>query len=165
MDLVTDRLFRHMAWANAYVFDCLATLTDEQLQLTARNDDWSAASILEHISGASARYADLLDGLGKTAITLPHNSAEVLALKEITSAIDIRMREAAKKPEGFVEFIHAWEGTLIHRARQTILSQMIHHATEHRAQIAGIFASHGIKVVDLDAIDLWAFADFEGVGD
>lgn len=152
-----------MAWANAYVFDCLATLTDEQLQLTARNDDWSAASILEHISGASAWYADLLDGLGETATTLPHNSAEVLALKEITFAIDVRMREAAKKPEGFVEYTR--EGRLIRRARQTILSQMIHHATEHRAQIAGIFASHGIKVVDLDEIDLWAYADYEGLGD
>ena len=163
MDLVTDRLFRHMTWANAYVFDRLATLTDEQLQLTARNDDWSAASILEHISGASARYAEVLDGLGDTETTVPCNSAEVLTLKEITSTIDARMRVAAKTPEGFVEYTR--QDRLIRRARQTILAQIIHHATEHRAQIAGIYASHGMKVVDLDEIDLWAFANFEDVGD
>ena len=163
MELVTDRLFRHMTWANAYVFDCLATLTDEQLQLTARNDDWSAASILEHISGASARYADVLDGLGETATTVPCNSAEVLALKQLTITIDARMRQSAKTPEGFVEYTR--QDRLIRRARQTILAQIIHHATEHRAQIAGIYASHGMKVVDLDEIDLWAFADYEGLGD
>jgi uncharacterized damage-inducible protein DinB len=163
MDSLTDRLFRHMAWANAYVFDCLATLTDEQLLMVAPNDDWSAASILGHISGASARYADALDGLGITKTTVPRNSAEVLALKEITATIDARMREAAKTPDGFTEYTR--EGRLIRRARQTILSQMIHHATEHRAQIAGIYASHGMKVVDLDEIDHWALATFEGVGD
>ena len=53
----------------------------------------------------------------------------------------------------------------IRRSRQTILVQAIHHADEHRAQIAGIFASHGIKVIDLDEIDLWEFANFEGLGD
>ena len=152
-----------MTWANAYVFDCLSVVTDEQLLMVAPNDDWTAASILEHLSGASARYADVLDGLGNTEMTVPRNSAEVLALKEITSTIDARMRVAAKTPEGFVEYTR--EDRLIRRARQTILAQIIHHATEHRAQIAGIFASHGMKVVDLDEIDLWAFANYEGVGD
>jgi hypothetical protein len=45
------------------------------------------------------------------------------------------------------------------------LTQAIHHATEHRAQIAGIFANHGLKVIDLDAIDMWEFANYEGLGD
>ena len=44
-------------------------------------------------------------------------------------------------------------------------TQSIYHATEHRAQLAGIFANHGLKVIDLDAIDLWEFADYEGLGD
>lgn len=163
MDPLVDRLFRHMAWANAYVFDCLSRLTSEQLLMAAPNDDWSAVSILGHLSEASARYSNVLDGLGNTETTVPQNSAEVLALKEITATIDARMREAAKTPEGFVEFTR--EDRLIRRARQTILAQIIHHATEHRAQIAGIFASHGMKFVDLDEIDLWAFANYEGLGD
>lgn len=150
-----------MAWANAYVFDCLATLTGEQLLLTAPHDDWTAASILEHLT--SARYADLLDGLGYTPTNIPKNSTDVLSLKVLSGAFDARLRESAKHPEGMVEFQR--EGRYIRRARQTILAQSIHHATEHRAQIAGIFSSHGMKVVDLDAIDLWEFADFEAVGD
>ena len=77
---------------------------------------------------------------------------------------DQRLREAAKNPVGFVEFTR-WDGKEIRRNRETILTQSIHHATEHRAQIAGIFANHGLKVIDLDAIDLWEFANYEGLGD
>lgn len=161
MDALTDRFFRHMAWANGYLFDCLATLNEEQLLLTAPDDDWTAASILEHLT--ASRYANLLDGLGYTETTVPKNSSEVLALKELSSTFDARLRESAKRPDGYVEFTR--DGRQIRRARQTILAQSIHHATEHRAQIAGIFASHGMKIVDLDAIDLWEFANFEAVGD
>ena len=50
------------------------------------------------------------------------------------------------------------------RARSTVLAQAIHHATEHRAQIAGALAAHGIDAIDLDALDLWEFADAEGRG-
>ena len=50
------------------------------------------------------------------------------------------------------------------RARSTILGQAIHHATEHRAQIAGALATNGIDVIDLDALDVWAYADAEGLG-
>jgi len=161
MNLLVDRLFRHMAWANSYVFDCLAKLPPEQLKLTAPNDEWTAAEILEHLT--SSRYADLLDGQGYTPTTVPTNSSEVLALKELSAGFDARLRVAAHEVEGFVEFQR--DERTIRRSRQTILAQAIHHATEHRAQIAGIYASHGMKVVDLDEIDLWAFANHEGLGD
>lgn len=150
-----------MAWANNYAFDCLAKLSDEQLLLTAPNDDWSAASILEHLTGS--RYADLLDGKGYTETAVPTNSAEVLALKELSAGFDARLREAAKNVDGYVEFQR--DERVIRRARQTVLAQAIHHATEHRAQIAGIFSAHGMKVLDLDEVDLWSFANYEGLGD
>ena len=50
------------------------------------------------------------------------------------------------------------------RARSTILGQAIHHATEHRAQIAGALATNGIDAIDLDALDVWAYGDAEGLG-
>ncbi len=163
MDVIIDRLFRHLAWANAYVFDQIASQSDASLKLTAPNDDWSVGEILEHLTAAADRYADRLDNKGDTPTEVPATSAEVRALKELSATSDARLREAAKSPVGFVEFQR--EGRTIRRNRETILTQAIHHATEHRAQIAGIFANHGMKVIDLDAIDLWSFADHEGVGD
>ena len=161
MDVVTDRLFRHLAWANNYVFDKIAEQPEEHLKLCAPNDTLSVADILEHLT--ASRYADLLDGTGDIPTQVPSNKAEVLALKELSHSFDVRLRESAKHPNGFVEFQRG-ERT-IRRNRETILTQCIHHATEHRAQIAGIFANHGLKVIDLDAIDMWEFANYEGLGD
>ena len=161
MNSLTDRFFRHLAWANSYVFDQMAQLSEAELLLTAPKDDWSAAAILEHLIPPG--YAHRLDGLGRVETFTPKNSLEVIALKEISSALDARLRESAKTPDGFIEY--TIEGKVIRRARQTVLAQSIHHATEHRAQIAGIYASQGMKIIDLDSIDLWGFADYEGLGD
>lgn len=161
MDLVTDRLFRHLAWANSYVFEKMSHCTPEQLTLCAPNDNWSAAEILEHLT--ASRYAHELDGLGEVETAPPTTSQEVIALGKLSATFDARLRESAKEPVGFIEFSNGER--LIRRSRETFLTQSIHHATEHRAQIAGIFASHGLKVIDLDAIDLWEFANHEGLGD
>ncbi len=150
-----------MAWANSYVFDQMAKLSESELLLTAPKDDWTAAAILKHLTATG--YAYRLDELGLVETFIPKNSLEVIALKELSAALDARLRESAKTPEGFVEFTR--DEKVIRRARQTILAQSIHYATEHRAQIAGIYAAHGMKIIDLDAIDLWEFANYEGVGD
>ncbi len=105
----------------------------------------------------------IVDNTGDIPTQVPSNKAEVLALKELSHSFDVRLRESAKHAVGFVEF-QLGERT-IRRNRETILTQCIHHATEHRAQIAGIFANHGLKVIDLDAIDMWEFANYEGLGD
>jgi predicted transglutaminase-like cysteine proteinase len=94
---------------------------------------------------------------------IPNNKSEVLALKQLSATFDARLRESAKHPIGFVEFQR--DDRTIRRNRETILTQAIHHATEHRAQIAGIFANHNLKIIDLDEIDLWGFANYEGLGD
>ena len=53
MDVVTDRLFRHLTWANSYVFDAIAKQPDEYLKLSAPNDSWTVAEILEHLTAIS----------------------------------------------------------------------------------------------------------------
>jgi hypothetical protein len=35
----------------------------------------------------------------------------------------------------------------------------VHHATEHRAQIAGALAASGNTTLDLDALDVWTYND------
>ena len=162
MDVVTDRLFRHLAWANTYVFDRVAEQPKEHLKLTAPNDTWTVAEILEHFTASF--YAHLLDDKENIPTHAPVNKDEVLALRDLSLTFDQRLRESAKHPSGFVEFTRS-DGTKVRRNRETVLTQCIHHATEHRAQIAGIFANNGLKVIDLDAIDMWKFANHEGLGD
>ncbi len=58
--------------------------------------------------------------------------------------------------EGIVE-LKNYSGNLVKRWRSTILSQSIHHATEHRAQIASALEAKGFKPVNLDDLDLWSY--------
>ena len=39
----------------------------------------------------------------------------------------------------------------------SVIAQLVHHATEHRAQISDILAFNKMDVVNLDDYDLWSF--------
>ena len=60
-----------------------------------------------------------------------------------------------------IEFTNS-EGEQVKRWRSTILSQAIHHATEHRAQIASALEAKGFTPVNLDDLDLWSFEESQG---
>ncbi len=161
-DPTLDRLFRHMAWANAALFARLAELPDEALALAAPRNKWPVAMILEHIVVAAGGYAARLEGAPRPERTAPPTTvAELAELAARCAAYDARVRVQAAMPDGPAEY--PYRKTVL-RARSTILGQAIHHATEHRAQIAGALATNGIDAIDLDALDLWAYGDAEGLG-
>jgi uncharacterized damage-inducible protein DinB len=163
-DPTLDRLLRHMAWANADVLARLRGLPDEALGLAAPGSEWTVAQIAEHLVMGAGGYASRLDGepWPPEDTTPPEVAGDVEALAALCVGYDARLRAAATVPEG--ETVYQIEDRTIRRARSTILGQSIHHATEHRAQIAGALAAHGIAAVDLDAIDVWAYSEAEGLG-
>lgn len=55
----------------------------------------------------------------------------------------------------------AFKGQTEKNLRSTIISQTVHHATEHRAQLIAALEFKGYKPIILDDIDLWAFESFE----
>jgi uncharacterized damage-inducible protein DinB len=162
-DPTLDRLLRHMAWANAGLIDRLTTLADEALGVAAPGNDWTVAMILDHLVTAAGGYAERL-GAGPLPpeTNPPTRIAELDGIAEACATYDARLRAAAAVPEGFAEYVR--EGEVRRRARSTILAQAIHHATEHRAQIAEALATNGIRAVDLDELDLWAYGEAEGLG-
>ncbi len=161
-DPTLDRLLRHMAWANAALLARLADLPDSTLALASPRNEWTVAMILDHIVIAAGGYAARLEGAPRPERTVPPTTiAELAELATRCAAHDARIRVQAAVPDGPAEY--PYRGTVL-RARSTILGQAIHHATEHRAQIAGALATNGIDVVDLDALDLWAYGDAEGLG-
>ena len=161
-DPTLDRLLRHMAWANAALFARLADLPDSALALASPRNEWTVAMILEHIVMAAGGYAARLEGGPRPERTVPPTTvAELAELATRFAAYDARIRAQAAAPDGPAGY--PYPETVL-RARSTILGQAIHHATEHRAQIAGALATNGIDVVDLDALDVWAYGDAEGLG-
>jgi uncharacterized damage-inducible protein DinB len=156
----TDRLLRHMAWANQALVARLTEQGDAALTLAAPNNEWSAGRILQHLVNAANNYANRLEGVERDpGVEGAAVSADLPALAERLAAIDARVRAAAAQPEGMAKFSNRDDAY----PRSTVIAQAIHHATEHRAQIAGALATNGNAAIDLDAIDLWEFTDFEGM--
>jgi uncharacterized damage-inducible protein DinB len=158
-DPTLDRLLRHMAWANAQVVARLLEQPSEALALTAPRNEWSAGRILAHILNAAQGYATRMEGAPRPPAVEPPASTEELAdLGARLADFDARLRRQATEPDVLLGHRDDPERFDL---RSTILAQAIHHATEHRAQIAGALATNGNDAIDLDAIDLWEYAEAE----
>ena len=77
-------------------------------------------------------------------------------MKEQAATVDSLLAECVKLDDVQIEFTN-FEDKLVKRWRSTILSQAIHHATEHRAQIASALEAKGFTPMNLDDLDLWEF--------
>ena len=162
-NVVLDRLLRHMAWANQQLLQTLAGLPDETLVLAEPGSDWPVGEIAHHLVSAAGFYVYRLSGEKLAEPDVPRTAAAVLELAASCAQADARLRELAAAPEE--SLIYQRPNGPVARNRSTVVAQAIHHATEHRAQIASSLADHGVKAIDLDALDLWAFGDFEGKGE
>ena len=162
MTIAMDRLLRHMAWANQKTIDHLQTLSQESLSAFATNPEWFVAEIVHHIVDSGDHYAYRISGI--PALTKPGDPciddvkriSDLARIKEQAATVDSALIECVKLEDIQIEFTN-YSGNLVKRWRSTILSQAIHHATEHRAQIASALEAKGFKPVDLDELDLWAF--------
>ncbi len=162
MTIALDRLLRHMAWANQKTIAHLQTLPEESLKAYATNSEWFVAEIAHHIVDSADHYAFRISGL--PALTQPGDPciddvkeiADFARLKEQAAIVDKALLECVNLEDIQIEYKN-YEDKFVKRWRSTILSQAIHHATEHRAQIASALESKGFKPMDLDELDLWAF--------
>lgn len=155
-----DQLMRHMAWANADLFARLAALPDAALRHTAPGSEWSVGAIAHHLVTAAENYAQRLHGEPRAPEReVPTTSAQVRDLQAILATADARLRSAAQLPGDEVLHWISFNGEPMSFPRWVLVNQSVHHATEHRAQIAGALAANGITSVDLDAIDVWSLSD------
>ena len=163
IDPTSDRLFRHMAWANAQLFALLASLPEPTFAVCEPGNDWSVGMITAHLAEAATSYASRLDSLPYADLPFDRVSthAELAIATAACAGADARIHVAAHTPAGVVT---RQDNPTLTRARATVLAQAIHHATEHRAQIAGALVAHGITALSLDDLDVWAFGDAEGLG-
>lgn len=162
MTIGIERLLKHMAWANQETIKHVQTLPEEALKSFATNPDWFVAEILHHIVDSGDHYAYRISG--KVALTKPgepciadiEKISDLSRLAEQASIVDAALLECAKLDDIQLEFEN-YSGNLVKRWRSTILSQAIHHATEHRAQLAAALEAQGFKPVNLDDLDLWSY--------
>lgn len=157
MTIGLDRALRHMAWANQRVYEAVETLPEDSLASFVVNKEWTAYEILFHICNSAGFYVYRL-GVGERPADIDE-PAKVVTLKNLLKIHDQNLIAAAAQDDREIEFER--EGKEIRRWASTILTQSVHHATEHRAQLIDTLEYKGFKPINLDDIDLWAFDEFE----
>lgn len=151
---VTDTLttlFSHNLWANLRLLDQCAKLTSEQLESTISGTFGSILDTLEHIVTAEQSYFSRVSTgqrHHRQEDAPPLTIAEMIALAQTTGAGFI---EWAPKVQADDTVSIDWDGTLRDVPKTIILTQVINHATEHRAQIMAIMTQLGIQPPELDS--------------
>ena len=168
------KLLKHMAWANKEILTKVSALPDSALDAYVVNPEWTVREISRHIASSATWYGWRL--LDRSAFTDAENAAWQSELEETeippTTAKDVaividrleradaELLRASSLPEG--DMTREWQGATIIRKRSTIISQAIHHATEHRAQLVSALEFKGFTSINLDDYDLWNYADTIG---
>ena len=157
MTISLERGLRHMAWANQKVYSAVEALPEEALQSFIVNPEWTAYEMLFHTCNSAGFYVFRL-GIGEKPEEIAE-PAKISTLRELIKIHDQNLILAAQQDDRVIEFHR--EDKVIHRWASTILTQSMHHATEHRAQLIDALEYKGFKPINLDDIDLWSFHEFE----
>ena len=165
MTITVARLLRHMAWANQESIKHLQTLPVACLKAYATNPEWFVAEIAHHIVDSADHYA--LSITGKPALTQEGDPciadietlADLPRLAEQAAIVDRMLVAAADLDDVWLDLEN--DNGKFQRLRSTVLSQAIHHATEHRAHIASALEAKGFEPINLDDISLWDYEKYE----
>jgi uncharacterized damage-inducible protein DinB len=165
MTITVARLLRHMAWANQETIKHLQTLPEESLKAYATNPEWFVAEIAHHIVDSADHYAYRITG--KVALTQPGDPciadiekiSDLSRLSEQATIVDALLVSAADLDDAWLDLEN--DNGKFQRLRSTVLSQAIHHATEHRAHIASALEAKGFESINLDDISLWDYERYE----
>ena len=150
-----------MAWANQEVFNAVAKLPDDALQAYISNPEWTVGKIISHICSSATWYVHRLEIDDCIDIPEVHSANDVLQLAALISQLDEKLIQAASQEDRELTYTYEDTGKVVKRWFSTILTQAVHHATEHRAQLVDALDFKGYKLINLDDLDLWAYDMFE----
>jgi uncharacterized damage-inducible protein DinB len=144
-------LFSHNLWANLRLLERCAELTGEQLEATIAGAFGSIHATLQHIVTSEQSYFSRIS-TGQPR-RRPEN-APPLTIAEMIESVRTTgsgLIEWAPKAQAGDTVQVDWEGVPRAVPKAIILTQVINHATEHRAQIMAILTQLGIQPPDLDS--------------
>jgi uncharacterized damage-inducible protein DinB len=149
-------LFSHNLWANLRLLERCAELTGEQLDATISGAFGSIRDTLEHIVTSEQSYFSRIST--DQPRRRPKDAAPLTIAEMVESArtTGVGLIEWVSKVQAGDTVRVDWEGTPRDVPKTIILTQVINHATEHRAQIMAIMTQLGIEPPDLQG---WSYFD------
>ena len=164
-----ERILKHLAWANQEIIGKISELPPEALNAYAVNPEWTVGTIVRHIGSASNWYVWRL--LDKESFSLEEKTfwearlkdadEESVTMQDVKNVLEILrdsdkwLLEQALLPDADVA--REFRGDQHVFSRSTILSQAVHHATEHRAQAVSALELRGFDSIILDDYDVWSY--------
>jgi len=150
-------LFSHHLWANLRLLERCAALNDEQLNATVPGAYGSIHDTLQHIVTAEQSYFSRISTgqlYRRPKDAPPMTIAEMIETVRTTGTGLIEW--APKVQANDTITLNWWDDTVREVPKSIILTQVINHATEHRAQIMAILTELGIESPDLQS---WQYFD------
>jgi len=166
MDL--EKLLTHMSWSNHEIFTEVSKLPDEAFDSFADNPQWTVRDIISHICESATWYAwclrkegdgfEWLDHIARSKIK-PATGSDIRALIEVQAVTDSHLLGSKSAPDELLTIDLADNPFTC--ARSTILTQSIHHATEHRTQLVAALVAGKFTNINLDNYHLWGFKEVQ----
>jgi uncharacterized damage-inducible protein DinB len=144
-----------MSWANQEVYKLIIALPDEALNAYATDPEWTVGEILRHIATSSGGYGSRLKGFAADVLVRPTTMQGLQVIAKQLLSTDAELLQLANVEDEKIAVTR--EGETTYWMRSTIVTQAIHHATEHRAQAVSALEARGFKAVNLDDYDVWAY--------
>jgi uncharacterized damage-inducible protein DinB len=148
-------LFRHNRWANLRLLERCADLTEEHLDAGISGTYGSIRDTLGHIVTAERWYfSGVSTGELQEDPSEPATIAEMIEMAGNSGSGLVEWAPKVKAEDITIE-VNA-DGTRWEVPTTVILTQVINHATEHRAQVMATMTQAGVQPPDLQA---WRFLD------
>ena len=152
-----ELMANHMAWANQEIYKEVQKLDDKVLDYYVVDPDWTVKTIMIHIAGAAHLYGQRLNGDPFSRFELKNT--------EGSEMIDELLTELNRIDKSLIENVDREDGEFTYttsKGEQTakvseVLSQMIFHAGEHRAQIVAALDKHNERSINLDNYSVWGY--------
>ena len=153
MENLVTTFFNHNHWANLLLCDACLSLTEEQLDYSDKGAFGSIRMTLEHIARAEERYLYHLIRWEPAISNNKDNPPDVANLKARLQHTGPILQNTALtlSPDKDIQIGEGEEAEFI--SAKVILLQVIHHAHEHRTQIASMLGQLGIQPPSLSGWD------------
>jgi uncharacterized damage-inducible protein DinB len=152
-----DDLFNHNAWATAQVIDYCRGLDEQTLNATEPGVYGTIIETLRHTIDSEASYCYRVSGAWPEYPWVRDEAVglDVLSERANTLAATWKTYLAGNVDPDKLGEAYGDDGDVFAVSGGIIITQAIHHANEHRAQICSILGSLGLEPPDVSA---WGYA-------
>ena len=162
MSIGIKHLLQHAYWADQALIGKLLTMDDSVLALYSHDENYTVGYLIAHIASGGDWYQHILTTKPLTYVPTPKTMPEAAGTLKLIASLDMELVALADGENDLhiVPNDDLNDARVNKKSREMVLSQVVHHATEHRAQLVSILNHHKIFDISCDDYDLWCYDNY-----